>query len=71
MTGNWSWSVKVFRAGDLVKFYRTGELGLLLGFKTLGEGDYARKCLEIMWASSGIIQIKSMSLFTVIIKSER
>ena len=63
--------MKVFRAGDLVRFYRTGELALLLGFKTLGKGDYARKCLEIMWASSGIIQIKSMSLFTVIIKSER
>ena len=63
--------MKVFRAGDLVKFYRTGELAILLGFKTLGEGDYARKCLEIMWASSGNIEVKSMSLFTVIIKSER
>ena len=58
--------MKVFRAGDLVKFYRTGELALLLGFKTLGAGDYARKCLEIMWASSGNIEIKSMTLFTVI-----
>ena len=63
--------MKVFRAGDLVKFYRTGELALLLGFKTLGDGDYARKCLEIMWASSGNIEVKSMTLFTVIIKSER
>jgi hypothetical protein len=63
--------VKAFRAGDLVKFYRTGELALLLGFKTLGEGDYARKCLEIMWASTGNIEIKSMKLFTVIAKGER
>ena len=58
--------MKAFRAGDLVKFYRTGELALLLGFKTLGEGDYARKCLEIMWASSGKIEVKSMTLFTVV-----
>ena len=63
--------MKIFRAGDLVKFYRTGELALLLGFKTLGKGDYARKCLEIMWASTGNIEVKSMTLFTVIKKSER
>ena len=63
--------MKVFKAGDLVKFYRTGELGLLLGFKTLGEGDYARKCAEIMWASSGNIEVKSLELLTVIKKSER
>ena len=63
--------MKIFRAGDLVRFYRTGELALLLGFKTLGTGDYARKCLEIMWASTGNIEVKSMELFTVIIKSER
>ena len=63
--------MKAFRAGDLVKFYRTGELALLLGFKTLGEGDYARKCAEIMWASSGNIEVKSLELLTVIKKSER
>ena len=63
--------MKVFKAGDLVKFYRTGELGLLLGFKTLGKGDYARKCAEIMWASSGNIEVKSLELLTVIKKSER
>ena len=63
--------MKVFKVGDVVKFYRTGELALLLGFKTLGEGDYARKCLEIMWASSGNIGVKSLELLTVIKKSER
>jgi len=63
--------VQAFKAGDLVKFYRTGEIGLLLGFKTLGKGDYARKCAEIMWASSGNIGVKSLELLTVIKKSER
>ena len=58
--------MKVFRAGDLVRCYRTGELALLLGFKTLGEGDYARTCLEIMWTTTGNIEVKSMTLFTVI-----
>ena len=58
--------MKAFKAGDLVKFYRTGELALLLGFKTLGEGDYARKCLEIMWTSTGNIEVKDTTLFTVI-----